>query len=195
MRKHLAAAVCTALLALTVPASAEAATPARHCVVDLAQEGATSCYRTFTEAIAVATKGRVKDAPADSEDARRNAGFQAKLGESTQKQSTQSTATARQQLGGIVIGVEYYHIGYAGGTYTFTGDSTCTTETWDLEYEFDLWGNWTWNDEISSFHTYGNCWVDHFDLPQYQGAHLGYQPSQYYIGDTMNDRTTSLRWS
>jgi hypothetical protein len=37
--------------------------------------------------------------------------------------------------------------------------------------------------------------VNHFDKGNWQGINLGYQPSQYYIGDLMNDRTTSLLWS
>lgn len=192
MRIRLAVAAGLAALALTAPTTAQAAPPAQHCVVNLAKGGATSCYTTFTAAVAAATNGRVTDAPSDPRAARGNASFRAKLDESTKKQASGQTVAP---LGGIVIGIEYYHIGWAHPSKIFSGDSTCSTQTWDNEYEWDLWGDWTWNDEISSFETFANCWVDHFDLPQYQGAHLGYQPSQYYIGDTMNDRTTSLRWS
>lgn len=52
-----------------------------------------------------------------------------------------------------------------------------------------------WNDRISSAKGYSGCvQFRHFEDENYAGALRNCTPNCYYIGDAMNDRTTSLQW-
>lgn len=94
-----------------------------------------------------------------------------------------------------MVGIEYMHIGWAFPAAVIEVDHGCSWTLSDVDWQADLWGNWYWNDEISSFQVYANCLVRHFDLPAFQGDRTPYQPSEYYIGEWMNDRTSSIQWS
>lgn len=118
-----------------------------------------------------------------------------------------SAALALGALGGIgfmaapaqastVIGTEYQHASYGGAFWNVTvspNGFTCTTSTGNVDAEIGSIGGW--NDFISSFKTYSNCWAKHYEHNFYGGASVGYSGSQSYIGNAMNDRTSSIRWS
>ncbi|MET9735612.1 hypothetical protein ABZZ79_34800 [Streptomyces sp. NPDC006458] len=168
----------------------------RHCVVHLSRADQVSCFSSFTAAISSATGGKITDAPADARSALNDPRFAARLDETAAKHpsSTASSTRPTAAQGSTVIGIEYWHIGWAGSTYVLSADYGCTTALDGPEWEFSFWRA-PWSDNISSFRTYANCYADHFDGPFYTGDHTGYQYGQYYIGEFMNDRTSSIQWS
>lgn len=186
--------------ALPAPNTAAASPPTgRHCVVKAARPGLSdpageTCYRTFTEAVAAATGGRIADAPADSTVAFHDRDLQKRLNATTGNRKHPVTA-GRAATGYVLIGIEYEHIGLGGRSRLFYADAPCTTTTDDADWGFADLRRTDFNDTISSFLTYNNCWVDHYEHIWYGGDHTGYQPSQYYVGDWMNDRTSALIWS
>jgi hypothetical protein len=95
----------------------------------------------------------------------------------------------------VVLGVEYDSADSQGPSWVFTADRPCTPSGGDTDFQVDLSTLWGLDNAISASFTYNGCWVDHFDLPGYQGDHTGWQPTSGYIGDFMNDRTSSLRWT
>ncbi len=185
--RTLAAIVGTTASLLAVPTTAGAAS-AQSCVVDVSRGGTPVCYSTFTEAIAKATGGRVTDAPPDSADAAKDPDLTARLNAPVSKDKYSVTAD-------VLIGIEYYNIGYANPDYIFVAPWGCDSNKTYAEFWFDLWGDWGWNDEISSFRTFSGCMVKHWDLTGYRGDSTPWQYDQYYIGDWMNDRTSSLQWT
>jgi len=50
-------------------------------------------------------------------------------------------------------------------------------------------------DVISSYYTFANCWVEHYENPSWGGAKVGYHGSRSYIGAALDNRTSSQRWS
>ena len=52
-----------------------------------------------------------------------------------------------------------------------------------------------WNNVITSFQSFANCWLKHFESPGFGGAVIGYGPTDSYVGAVMDNQTSSLRWS
>jgi hypothetical protein len=196
-----AAAAMTAVglcAAVAVPASAQpnpnpAKSPnhlraSRHCVVHLAEQGRATCYDSFRKAIADASGWQITDAPdsAAGVDPRLDARINALPGAKKRGASA---------LGGIVLSIEYVDINFGSSTFTFTGNRECTGPISDLDYQYPDLAVRGWDNVISSFKTYANCFVNHFENPNYGGIRTGYQGTRSYIGDAMNDRTSSLQWS
>jgi hypothetical protein len=100
---------------------------------------------------------------------------------------------AVRPLAGTVIGVEYSDANYQGATYTITG-GTCTGTTSDVDWQLSPLAS-GWNDVISSFHSYANCWTKLWENTGYWGASYGYVGDTTYVGNAMNDRASSIQWS
>lgn len=177
--------------AAAVATGARAQTAGRHCVVRLAERGRTSCHRTFRQAIADATGGRVANAPLDPATA---------VSDQTFNQHLNSTAGGKKHARvavqeSIVVSVEYEHADYGGSSRVFTGTHLCTATTGDVDFVYSNLAAVGFDDTISSFMTFGNCFVSHFENPDFGGIRTGFEPTRSYIGDLMNDRTSSLQWS
>lgn len=194
-----------ALLALSMPAlvtphtAAASPTTGPNCVVEVSRPGASdpaeqTCYRTFSEAVAKATGGRVTNAPTDPRAAFGDRDLQKRLNVTMGTQKN-PVAAGRALQGNVLLGIEYEHVSFGGGSRLFYGDRACTTTTSDAEWGFADLSSTGFNDVISSFVTYNNCWVDHYEHSGYAGAHTGYQPTQHSIANWMNDSTSSLIWS
>jgi len=133
------------------------------------------CFSTFSQAIEFATDGRVI-LPEDA---------------------TPETVTDEEINGSIgdigttyVIGIEYEHSNYNGYTYTFTNSVTCNGYT----HSFSRITGW-WNDRISSARAYSDCNHSiHYEHSNFGGATRDCGTACSYIGDAMNDRTSSLKW-
>jgi hypothetical protein len=52
----------------------------------------------------------------------------------------------------------------------------------------------TWNDRISSFQGFSNCQIRIYENANFTGATDGAFTATDYVGDAMNDRTTSVRY-
>jgi hypothetical protein len=96
-----------------------------------------------------------------------------------------------------VVGTEYQHRNYGGVSFNARVTSngfTCTGSLSDVDGQIASLTSF-WNDKISSYRTYAACNVKHYEHSNFGGASVGYHASRSYIGDAMNDRTSSIRWS
>lgn len=73
----------------------------------------------------------------------------------------------------------------------------CTSSRTDIDFGDGDLSTRTggWDNRISSSWTFANCHVRHFEDPFFAGARTVFQDGTSYIGDAMNDRTSSLQWT
>lgn len=96
-----------------------------------------------------------------------------------------------------VIGIQYQHSNYGGSRWTHSITSngfTCTGTVGDTDAE-QASTPAGWNDIVSSFQNFSNCWTKIYEHNNFGGSSYGYTSSTGYVGDAMNDRTSSVRWS
>lgn len=172
----------------------------RHCVASAVKAGSAGgsqmeCFKTFREAVYVATGGRIKDAPNDASEVAKNGAFRARLFASPKQQSgnvsSQSVCCNDTSGSGAVLSVEYEDAYYRGNTLTYRGGSGCD---YDSGYE---WGSSyvgsRWNDEISSYVGANRCQVRHYQHSNYGGDYTYISGADDYMG-VFNDETSSIRW-
>jgi hypothetical protein len=168
-------ALTSALLLTTIVVAsgpAQAAPAGQHCVAEAGTPtkapGAPTCFATFPEAIAFATKGAVK--------------LPAGAGPS------QLTTTAA--LATTVLGVSYWNTGYSGSSYTHTGSSGCDTSG-DVDFYFQF--PTAWNDKAGSGREYGLCDATYWD--DGHGTYgSGASVAADWSGGAMNDHATFIDW-
>jgi hypothetical protein len=186
-----------------VAAPAHAAEKPRHCVVDVTGTRPMACYGSFREAIRQATGGRVTDAPESAAAAVRDDAFEAKVnaaGAESERAAVaagsgrNATGTRASVQADVIISIEYMEEDFGGADQIWVANKGCPDDNLnDVDHEAATIG-WAVN-QITSFKGFSNCWVKHFENPSFGGASVGYHKSRAYIGDAMNDRTSSLRWS
>jgi hypothetical protein len=96
-----------------------------------------------------------------------------------------------------IIGQEFVDSNYNGAILSVTVGSngfTCTGTTSDVDASLGSMPS-GWNDRISSFRGFSNCWTKIYEHSGFGGAALGYQGDTRYVGDALNDQTSSIRWS
>jgi hypothetical protein len=135
-----------------------------------------TCFVTFSDAIRHATGGKTI-LPAD-----------ARPGDFTQEMLPEGPTST------VVLGIDYdaFHYDETAGARIWEASSSCTPSL-----SWTVWnvGN-DWNDRISSAKSYGGChYFEHWENYYWDGAVRTCTPNCYYIGDAMNDRTSSLRWN
>lgn len=182
-RLSIVATVALATLAIAFPAQVSAASNdavARHCVARLAhlEPGETTsrvlsmaCYQTFAEAIDHATNGKVHLGPNATPD----------------QLSPEALASS------YVLGIDFQHTHFSGASFTATGDTPCTG---GHNFAIDTMPE-TWNNVVSSNYPSSGCdRARHWDGTYHTGALIDCRPSLncYYIGDAMNDRSSSEEW-
>ena len=174
----------------------------RHCVTPSSE--VTTCYGTFTEAIAAATSGVIRDAPADPKDIvdeslfadRINAISQRNTARGRQSDSAGPIANASNE---VVIGIVYKDANYHGDTWVFTKSAGC-----DGLVHYGV-GNLNtspytccdFNDNISSFHSYSGCGTILYEHWFEMGVATNdeqYISDMDYVGGVMNDRASSISW-
>ncbi|MEV6394717.1 hypothetical protein AB0M39_08030 [Streptomyces sp. NPDC051907] len=169
---RVAVAAVTALLAAGMAnTTANAAEPADNCVVNV-DSGSKQCFTTFRAAITASTHGRITNAPLSAKD------IDQKLAE----RLTASSNGAQDQLG-----IVYKDSNYGGTSVTYSG-SGCRSGN-GRDYQFDITGSM--DNAVSSLVTL-SCWLELWDSPGTGGTHQEYQQSTSYVGDTMNDRASSI---
>lgn len=98
---------------------------------------------------------------------------------------------------GTDIAREYYHRNWGGDIYRLyseTNNYRCTSSLTSPELGIaDIPDHF--NDEISSFKVYANCRAKHFQNNGYEGVRTGWHVTSSYIGDVMNDRTSSIQYT
>ncbi|KJY41669.1 hypothetical protein VR41_11490 [Streptomyces sp. NRRL B-1568] len=163
---------------------------AQHCVVDT-ENGGTSCFSTYREAISFATKGRVADAPNDTRAAVHDKKLQERLSGPRSEHGAKlskniknaRSATAAEYR---VLGTVYRDKDFGGGSYTYSGSVGCG---WRYP-EFATMAD-GWNDQVSSTSS-GQCDVTLYQHADFLGFSQTYRGNVPYVGDTMNDQASSV---
>jgi len=182
----LSAAAIATVGSVLAASPAHAADTAQHCVVLLPSAQVVHCFDTFDEMTRYlqdigASFGPSKDAAA------------APPGSGSLAARSVAPATA----GLKVLSIEYDLPGWDkfGATDTFLGAYACSTTTTDIDYEVSDLSASGFNQRISSFKVYNNCWAKHYDLINFGGFAVGYQGSEFVINLSIDNDTSSERWS
>jgi hypothetical protein len=133
------------------------------------------CFPSFSEAIEFATDGRVELPRAGTVDDLDN----------TFLNDVDPGTNANN-----VIGIEYEHSNFAGSSLIFYNEFTCRTHTMLVSSMPS-----GWNDRISSARAYADCArSEHYEHNDFGGSMFDCHSECSYIGNAMNDRTSSIRW-
>ena len=172
-----------ALGVLAVPAGAALADVApaaatRACVADATGTAPMRCFATFDEAL-------------------KASGAQLTQGSKNTQSASDPAATERAGVAAAatyVLSIDYTGSNYTGNALIWTGPSPCTTRTTDVDYQIPSMPA-GWDNVISSYKTYANCWGKDWENTNYTGASVGYNGSRSYIGAALDNRTSSEQWS
>lgn len=115
---------------------------------------------------------------------------------------TSQALTCASTPEGLNVGVTTYATSYllarlyddadrTGVFYEITGAAPCDSNA-DVDASVANIGS-AWNDRVSSFQGYSSCEIRVYENASYTGASYGAFASSNYVGDPMNDRTTSVR--
>jgi hypothetical protein len=90
-----------------------------------------------------------------------------------------------------LLGIDYESSPYSGDSKLWQASASCVGHNWQMS---TLVGT-GWNERISSAQGWSSCDIfRHWENPGYDGAVRTRTPNCSYIGDAMNDRTSSLQW-
>jgi hypothetical protein len=181
------AIVGSGLVASPAQAAPAVADDLAHCVVVLPYTGIAKCFATFEEAQQFGDGGDVgpKNPQAGASDTGSAARF--------------SSGAALVVL--TRLSVEYDLPLFLGRTLTLYGtNGPCTTTTADTDYQMSSMPlppatSVNWNQRVSSFITYNNCWMRHYDLVSWGLPFVGYSGTQASIGGGLDNDTSSMRVS
>jgi hypothetical protein len=116
----------------------------------------------------------------------------ASLTEADAQRITAAAGTASGQ-GSYLLGVYYADANYGGPTLSVYGNGTCDGDPNTVDWGLPVMPA-GWNDVISSFKSYSNCTSTIFENGNYGGASYTAVNSTY-VGNAMNDRTSSIKGS
>ena len=174
------------------PATAVASTGGRNCVESADHE--ESCYATFTEAVAVATGGAIKDAPIDARLAVDDPLFTERLNSLAEQAKSKPSASAQlTALSTVIVGIAWDDANYGGDTYISYYSSGCDGNP--ATYDTGVVGLGSMNDRISSFRSYSGCQSVYFEDVWFHGAATnGGAPitDMRWVGKAMNDQASSV---
>lgn len=180
--------VCAAALAAGgfTAGPAQAAEPEQHCLVVMPDPGFVRCFDTLDEVDQFAKNAGAVVGPAKGASGTGPAAGTASL--------TGGAGLAAVSL--TLISREYdlpFFLGSSRSVYGTNGP--CTTTVNDVDYQLPDWSAFGFNQKISSFQTFSNCWAKHYDLVSYGGLAVGYQGTQAVINAALDNDTSSERWS
>ena len=179
-----AGAPCAATLVSTVGTRPRGG---RSCVSAISSRQ-IRCYDTYREAIAVATGGRVVDAPLRASDAVGNIALEAAIDSAGAAVQQKTTATTLEST--VPLVTEYADPDFGGNSLTLYGTAACTDNGKSniLDVMPDGWDN-----IVSSYRTFNGCQARHFAEQGRRGKSTSWQVGgQPYIGDDLNDQTRSV---
>ena len=173
----------------------------RHCVMDLSKpDTPTTCYDTFTAAIAAATRGRITDAPADSRVAMNDERFVARVYNTADKKK-EAIQTGDKKKEDIqprefgVIGTIFYDDGFGSPTLSFNGE-TCDNTVHNnptgegAERRIAFVGS-EWNDDFESFRGGNNCFMRVWEHRDFLGVSTDWHFERSDLG-VLNDEGSAL---
>ena len=91
-----------------------------------------------------------------------------------------------------LLGRFYDQAGRTGPYLDIFASGPCDTNA-DLDWAVSNIGT-AWNDRVSSFQGYSQCEIRVYENDSFSGASFGPSAGVDYVGDAMNDRTTSMRF-
>lgn len=182
----LSAAAIATVGSVLAASPAHAADTGQHCMVILPSTEIARCFDTFDEAKQFAQEagavGPSKDGPA------------AVPGGSTVAARSVAPATGTLTLIGIEFDAPLWNP-ILGELFVYGLNGPCTTTVNDVDYQIPDYRVYGWDQRISSFLTFNNCWAKHYDLVNFGGLAVGYQGSQAVINAALDNDTSSERWS
>lgn len=184
-------ALCVAALAavtsVLVASPAHAATTGDHCMIVLPSTTIVRCFATFDEARQFAEDagavGPSKTGPAVGP------------GGITVAARSVAPMIGALTLIGVEIDAPPVSLSTLGSLWVYGTGGQCTTPTTNVDYQITSYVGTGWDQRISSFLTFNNCWAKHYDLLGFGGASVGYSGSQSPIAAPLNNDTSSERWS
>ncbi|WP_405820341.1 hypothetical protein OG241_32480 [Streptomyces sp. NBC_01390] len=186
----MAGAAASGLLALAIPVAAMAEMPdseqgsGSHCTSDVSG-GPVKCFTTYRAAIAAATGGVVKDAPANVSDAAGSPGFKAKIN------AAGTTAADGDQP--FVVGTVYLDNDLKGASMSFTAETKCSPENDGFQISSMPEG---FDDAVSSYETFNDCQAALFSDPDLNGDHSNWQIGrQTFVRDGLDNLASSMRFT
>ncbi|MFI8931547.1 hypothetical protein ACIG3E_28225 [Streptomyces sp. NPDC053474] len=148
-----------------------------------------TCYPNYRAAIAAATHGGITDAPVSAQQAAMNKNFQARLAR-LGKSAPQGKAAATGETP-YLLAQFYTEANYGGTALVYMGAGACERDN-GTDYQRPYVGD-EFNDAISSLKTYSDCRANLHEDRDFQGANIGWLYGEWdYVGDAMNDRTSSI---
>ncbi|MEV1082704.1 hypothetical protein AB0I98_31510 [Streptomyces sp. NPDC050211] len=102
-----------------------------------------------------------------------------------------STASGNVGVQSVVHTIFYEHQNYAGSTLTSAGDYGCDANS-DVDWQRSSLSS-AWDNEISSWRSFSNCSTRIYEYPNFGEASFGAFVSASYVGDAMNDETSSYK--
>lgn len=91
----------------------------------------------------------------------------------------------------VIIGRVFDDQNYGGSSFTITGSHPCKDGNGrDFGVQLAKYG---WANRISSLQAWGNCWLNLYSGPNYNGDHDGeFKADTPYVGPLMDKRTQSI---
>ena len=189
-RTRLGAALATAAIAITgsvtavaVPAhAAEDVGEGGHCVTTTVKDSGMRCFATYDEAKAYVSS--IAEILPD------------KRPDGTQGFKAESLGSGTNLFGFrlIFIGFDWeYYVPLGGSLWVITTGPACTGPTNNIDYEVSFVGG-RWNDDISSYLDFSNCWTKLYEHANFGGRSRGFQGDSPTLGD-FNNIASSIRWS
>lgn len=175
-------AVAIAVIGAITAAGPAQAAEADHCAVSLPDKN-MKCFDSYEGAAAFVTSvAEITEPKAPGSE---------ELG--THPAATRSAALASlPQL--LYVGFDSsFWMPLNGSLWLYGLGGNCTTPTSNVDYHLSTMPT-GWDNRISSYLTFSNCWTQHWDLPFWGGAHIGYSGSRATMG-ALNNATSSLRLS
>jgi hypothetical protein len=155
---------------------------APHCVLAAGDRQTMRCFASFPAAIAAATGGRVRSAPASPAAAIRDPAF------------TAAVETQPVTFAAVLVGIESADLNYGGASLSMTAPGRCDYSL-DVDYRFPSLPS-GWNDRISSFRSYSNCAQQLFRGTSFTGGALtNIVSSMWYVGGAANDQASSVTFN
>jgi hypothetical protein len=174
------------------PAVSGAPDPAARYCVRSASSDELSCFGSFTEAIAAATGQQITDAPADARAAVTDPGFRARI-DALAAVAPPHGSDVVQPRTDVVVGLFFRDDNFQGPVYIATALAGCDGDLSTIDWVIPAIQD-PWNDQISSFTAFSNCFAQLYEAANFGGAQTPLAESLSSVGPAMNDRASSIRF-
>jgi len=153
-----------------------------HCALAAGDGQPLHCFGTFREAVAFATGGRVRTAPASPAEAADDPAF------------TAAVEAPAALDASYLLGYEWADLNWTGASLAMYGSGRCDNSS-DVDFRFPSMPS-GWNDRISSFKSYNNCAQQLFRGTSFSGGALTYiVTNMSYVGSAANDQASSVTFN